>query len=516
MSVKKLLAIVLITSVLVMNIEVGKSEAFIPAAVLVAPEVLPYVATALVAAGLKITTEDAMSRFADAFAEWSIRKGRSAYNYLESIVGSSKIELDNVYNDVRDFINDVSRSSEYKYTVASPLNYNYASTSYDRGGWNNRFIVYPKIDNGFPVDGIYKYKLHTKITKTKEGTGNTGLSFGYSDGYTTYSIKIIDFSVLAVGESLISDQEVYVKRVGTNNYISIDGLNYNQIGYLSYFCLIDWQNYYDKLFGVDELTANLVSANSIPVDEVISSQDYEITSPEYVEGKIAYVQPAEDLVAKDYTSINYDYAPSGVNIIQPLPGLKVISTTENSISLDWDDVPGAVNYRIFTSDIVITSTTSDCVISNLEPARRYDITIQAYDDIGTVIAQGKLDTYTQGQTTGLLTGVVSAINSLPVTIANKLGIDLTETEINTLPMRNLALSFTTKFPFSIPWDLKKMITVPANQVPETFSFAFPYTSQKFTVPIPPFLTTTATWIRTGELILFAIGLALLTKNLVGG
>lgn len=133
----------------------------------------------------------------------------------------------------------------------------------------------------------------------------------------------------------------------------------------------------------------------------------------------------------------------------------------------------------------------------------------------------------QGSVTGWLSNVWNmvknvwtAIKGLPASIwaalADLLGIDFGATAVDVGPLRSVGVEVTTKFPFSLPWDLKRLVVVPDEQVPESFSFRFPYVSGEFTVPIPDFLSTVASWVRAGELLLFGVGLVWGTRKMVGG
>ncbi len=80
--------------------------------------------------------------------------------------------------------------------------------------------------------------------------------------------------------------------------------------------------------------------------------------------------------------------------ISGIPGpinVQVASTSSNSVSLTWQPVPGAVNYRItqaigtstaFTGSTVVNSSPTGATVIGLQPSTMYTFRITALDSFG--------------------------------------------------------------------------------------------------------------------------------------
>lgn len=276
-----------------------------------------------------------------------------------------------------------------------------------------------------------------------------------------------------INDSLVKYSNYYIYDVATSGTLLLKAILNSGAGSITIY----------KEFAVPDpnLGSNVqilyISASSIGVEKTVT---VDVSS-----GDRIFVFPSSS------GTYNIDYSLTLENVSVPYTGADVLTNP----AWDWQSSG--------KREVAVPTTLNDLVG-------------KSYSDV--IVSPTTEPTPVEVPTTevGWLEWIYNLVSDIPNAFANSLGIDLTATEINTLPMRNLALEFTTKFPFSIPWDMRKLITVPSNQIPETFSFNFPYTNQSYSVPVPDFLPTVATWIRTGELILFALGLAFITKNLVGG
>lgn len=88
------------------------------------------------------------------------------------------------------------------------------------------------------------------------------------------------------------------------------------------------------------------------------------------------------------------------------------------------------------------------------------------------------------------------------------------------PMLDLGADFTNKFPFSLPWDLKRSIeslNMQGSLTPINLQFYNPVGEPiKFTVEWPDFVETYAVWIRSGFLLIYTISLIWVTSRFFGG
>lgn len=505
-----------------------KYEAEATPAVLAAALVNPA-AVLLVAAGITISENvalDSLARWWYSDASQDVRNQLSA-DWNAAVNGVMNVS-DMVWNNIRSWVQSKFIAGEN--TITSYYPYNVGTVNVVNGQ--------PEVtvDLGSIVESnvIYKVVATAVINVSSNTAADVWLSMSTGLLNTGYkSSGSYNLFTLSTGQDYF-----YLKK-------TTDGI------YLTSLDLVNWtpQVTITKLrFGIQTYSSGETADASVTyaleryADVTYNGADV-ITNSTWdwqLDGKREVVVPStiDNLVGKNYNDVILRKMPGNVSATP-------VVANPGELSISWYPPDGVVvdhweiNYKL-SSDAAwqIKSVSADLRqydLVGLIPGQTYDVIVKGVDSAGNVVWQtdiktitipadvpissggiGELATSIGNVLSRPLASIRDAVIGLPVSIANSLGIDLTATEVNTLPMRNLALSFTTKFPFSIPWDLKKMITVPANQVPETFSFAFPYTSQTFKVPIPPFLTTTATWIRTGELILFAIGLALLTKNLVGG
>ncbi len=152
-------------------------------------------------------------------------------------------------------------------------------------------------------------------------------------------------------------------------------------------------------------------------------------------------------------------------------------------------------------DNLINKTYQDVIIGNIGNAIPGDITTE----------------------TGLLSNVWGALNQIYAQVL-AIGTALTSffdlsKPIDWQPLRMTGVEMTTIFPFSLPWDLKRMV--------ENFSggtgfepildMSIPIVNQTYDIHIDfGFMQPIVSIVRTVELVLFNIGLILATRRLLGG
>ncbi|GEO28088.1 hypothetical protein AAC03nite_38730 [Alicyclobacillus acidoterrestris] len=144
----------------------------------------------------------------------------------------------------------------------------------------------------------------------------------------------------------------------------------------------------------------------------------------------------------------------------------------------------------------------------------------AVDPTGTTVPVDDTQV-TAPPTTGTQTGtstlsdVIDAIKSLATDIENFF--DFSK-PIDWSPMEGLTSVMSTRFPFSIPWDLKDAVTslVATPQLPDLqWAVWSPNGALKYDLPWPSFMDTFADITRAGGLLAFNIGLLFAMRKLMG-
>jgi len=124
---------------------------------------------------------------------------------------------------------------------------------------------------------------------------------------------------------------------------------------------------------------------------------------------------------------------------------------------------------------------------------------------------------------GGIYGVLQSIYSWIVSIGNILTVGLVgnPSDIDTTPLRLVGYTFTNKFPFSLPWDLKEAISNFAviDEFP-VYHVIIPTgplgADLEFDITIPEEFNIVLVFIRSSFLLMFIIGLIWGTSKLVGG
>jgi len=120
-----------------------------------------------------------------------------------------------------------------------------------------------------------------------------------------------------------------------------------------------------------------------------------------------------------------------------------------------------------------------------------------------------------------LSSLVSGITALPSAIVGAISDNIVgDMNIDISPLRNVFTGVTTKFPFSLPWDLQNAVNLFAgsgeNIGPWAIAFPTPYGDVTFDVVIPQSFLDYLVYIRWALLIMFDVGLIYATGRLLGG
>lgn len=137
------------------------------------------------------------------------------------------------------------------------------------------------------------------------------------------------------------------------------------------------------------------------------------------------------------------------------------------------------------------------------------------------VRPGEANPSIPGEGTGALEKDVSAIRTDVGTITGSISrfFDLSR-PVDWQPVQNLSVAFTNKFPFSLPWDIKRAADalIRSPELP-TFDLSF-YGGKGPTIhePLrfPKFVEDMAPWIRSSFVMLFTLGLVYATRKLLGG
>jgi hypothetical protein len=118
----------------------------------------------------------------------------------------------------------------------------------------------------------------------------------------------------------------------------------------------------------------------------------------------------------------------------------------------------------------------------------------------------------------LLETIKDAIASISTAITTGLIGDL---NVDTSVIRDIGSTFTSKFPFSLPWDLVRAVDIfdgsSGSLGPWVVSFPDPFgNSIQFEISIPQGMAAYFKYIRWALLIAFDIGLIYATRRLLGG
>lgn len=126
---------------------------------------------------------------------------------------------------------------------------------------------------------------------------------------------------------------------------------------------------------------------------------------------------------------------------------------------------------------------------------------------------------------GLLGSVVAGLSNL-YSLVNNIGLSLVRffdvtRPINFEPIRAVTPVLTNKFPFSLPWDVKRavdslVVGQDLNSVQLQFYNPVGEDPIQFSLEWPEFMTVFALWVRAAFLIIFSIGLIYSTHKLLGG
>lgn len=175
---------------------------------------------------------------------------------------------------------------------------------------------------------------------------------------------------------------------------------------------------------------------------------------------------------------------------------------DKGFTLDWDPAPNAQYYNVYKNGVLIANhiTTDEYSITGLEADTSYNMGVEAANSVGT--------------SSPTVLQVNTGQNPAPGGEASSNGLDLT-------PLKNVGVAFTNKFPFSLPWDILRLVQClrQDQELPNlTLQFYMPLDNEPttFTMVWPDFMPMVASWIRSFCLIMTGIGLVYSTRKLMGG
>lgn len=125
--------------------------------------------------------------------------------------------------------------------------------------------------------------------------------------------------------------------------------------------------------------------------------------------------------------------------------------------------------------------------------------------VGTAAVPGTLVNVKTGEAVGTKTGDTTVNPPFDPTVG----------KINWAPITGLPAMFTTTFPFSLPWDLKRFIDI-MTAAPVAPRIEGTYFGNKIVIEMPVFVTTYIPMIRAFFILSFLISLIFTTRKLLGG
>lgn len=165
----------------------------------------------------------------------------------------------------------------------------------------------------------------------------------------------------------------------------------------------------------------------------------------------------------------------------------------------WDNVLGK------TLDQIATTTTPPASLTVLDYLKNFwDWLTRFWDWVQTI----------PKYLTDIKTAVIDSAKSITDVLT-------ADTALDTEPLKLAANSLTTRFPFSLPWDLYRalnVVNVQSSFDPLEVSFYNPidHSPIAFTIDPKPFTDVLAPITRAGFLILYGVGLVFVTRKLMGG
>lgn len=149
------------------------------------------------------------------------------------------------------------------------------------------------------------------------------------------------------------------------------------------------------------------------------------------------------------------------------------------------------------------------------PIGGVDTDVITGDKVGDGVANPPIDWSLEGILQGI-EGIIAKIGDIAITIGE--WFDLTK-PIDWSPMRNLATPLTRTFPFSLPWDIGRMIDeLTKTPTPPDFEAEMLINGKTYKqkIEVLAWFSTFAPIIRAGVLILFTLGLVFAVTRLYGG
>lgn len=200
------------------------------------------------------------------------------------------------------------------------------------------------------------------------------------------------------------------------------------------------------------------------------------------------------------------------------------SFSASSGSISSDSVLSYNSSGVVVSDSVLNTddtTLSNSISSTNVKIPTYDNSVDADTNINNLLNQLiGVDTQTYNNSlsnTNILSNILSSVSSIANSLTYGLVGDVSK--VNFQPLRLSVSALTTKFPFSLPWDLYNVFFL-LNVSPQVPKLAFNLSFGSIHVPDVSFdfswLDPYMGLFRWSEYIIFCIGLILATRRLFGG
>lgn len=505
---RKVIAIVIVVAIIInATYPIREAEATVP---VLAVEAIPYVVTALAACGMVITTSDAYQKVATAFWQQTSDIIRDKIN---SCINTGYVALQSGWEDVKQYVQTSETTLSNGGTISINGDSCEAEITSNAGAQVQTELI--TID-GTIQEAVLKWELYTencvlRVYEDGEASkfwiGKTWDSW-YQKYSLYYSTSLSGGRIMTLSD-YVGPGELRAKREGT------------QIKY-----------YYNGTL-VKTIDATIQTTSQVSM-QILSNAFTDLTSK--TQGNIATTQKldgnnitfqtenvivTEDkkVAIKGTTPDSYVNVPTADYVAVPnVPPTMSATSTENSISLDWHVIYTAETYDVYINDILNKQglQTNSCIINGLSPGTTYKIEVKGISATGVI---GNYLEYvtTKAASTSDTTSIIDSITGVKTTIQKFFDFNQT---INMEPLKIAGQELTNKFPFSLPWDMLRSIqAIEVTGSQPDLNIVVPNTNilkgMSFNVDLSMFQDIINVT-RKFEIIIFDIGLILLTRRLLGG
>lgn len=435
-------------------------------------EVLTIVATALVSAGVNYTSE-------------------------EGLRGACQSFYDTASTDLKNYFNDIALQAKTAFIITSGL-------------WQGMMSWKQSLLNGEVEEFQYEGEENQLISQVEAINSST-----YYESY--YKTRATIYSNGYIGTNILNVSFPYCYNTSKISYYGIDnGGTRRVIFYAQALSLLGdggykyYIKFYDQLNSVTYIwpgvsTWGSDSFREQDFDIIVTTTGQEISI--YCEGDLIYQIPSTVVSDGGVTQCRVSY-----DVYSMASGTMNVPVSE-SISWDWGWTDDPEYDR--EGEVLIIPPAYLENIDNIIDGTAEDITYeQNIPDTGI-----DLDTGTEiGWLSNILTtlkNILSRLRDLISSLTNAIDkfFDLSQ-PINLAPLNMSAVTFTTKFPFSLPWDLLHSFTILGGTgVAPSWDINYMATTVSINFD---FVDDWIPFIRFMELLIFDVGLIMATRRLLGG